>query len=57
VTAGHLEEIFGLYGKVKKVDLAKDRALGLSKGYAYVEYEEREKAEQAQLYLDGVSLP
>ena len=56
VTAGHLEEIFGLYGKVKKVDLAKDRQIGLSKGYAYVEFEERSMAEQAQIYLDGGQL-
>jgi hypothetical protein len=54
VTAAHLREIFSHYGAVKDVELCKDHRVGLSKGYAYVEFEEREKAVEAQLYLDGV---
>ncbi|KAG5178410.1 hypothetical protein JKP88DRAFT_148702, partial [Tribonema minus] len=56
VKAAHLQEIFGCYGTVAKVELAIDKKLGLPKGYAFVEFSNRTDAEQAQLYLDGGQL-
>ena len=49
----HVEEIFGLYGKLKNVDLPLDRVNLLSRGLAYVEYELAEDAEKAKMFMDG----
>ena len=51
--AGHIEEIFGYYGKIKSVDLEKDVRSGLSKGMAIVKYLTSKEAEHAVLHLDG----
>eukprot|EP00617_Octactis_speculum_P013175 CAMPEP_0185756888 /NCGR_PEP_ID=MMETSP1174-20130828/15275_1 /TAXON_ID=35687 /ORGANISM="Dictyocha speculum, Strain CCMP1381" /LENGTH=342 /DNA_ID=CAMNT_0028436031 /DNA_START=25 /DNA_END=1054 /DNA_ORIENTATION=+ len=56
VREAHLEEICGTYGKIRKVDLMIDKKVNLSKGFAYVEFESRKDAEQAQLYLDGAQV-
>ncbi|CAE7904872.1 SR45 [Symbiodinium microadriaticum] len=44
VNEDHLKEIFGNYGKVKEATLAIDKAAGLPKGYAYVEFYEADRA-------------
>lgn len=54
VNKDHLLEIFGHFGKVKKVDLLWDRRVNLPKGSAYIEYEQRADAEKAQLHMDTV---
>merc|ERR1711966_152048 len=53
VNEEHLQEIFGNYGKVKETTLAVDKAVGLPKGYAYVEYESESHAEKAVAGLHG----
>jgi RNA-binding protein with serine-rich domain 1 len=54
VHEGHLKEIFGRWGPVKKVELARDPIVKLSKGFAHVEYKDRRDAEEAQICMDGV---
>mmetsp|Transcript_17239 Transcript_17239/g.25548 ORF Transcript_17239/g.25548 Transcript_17239/m.25548 type:complete len:352 (-) Transcript_17239:161-1216(-) len=56
VKVPHLEEIFGCYGSIAKVELAVDKKVNLPKGYGFVEFNSRNDAEQAQLYLDGGQL-
>merc|ERR1711865_1370120 len=53
VNEDHLQEIFGLYGKVKETTLAVDKNVGLPKGYAYVEYSSEREAEKAVEGLHG----
>lgn len=52
----HLEEIFGHFGSIKKVELRVDPKLKISKGFAYVEYKTPSDAENAQIHLDGGQL-
>jgi len=52
----HLEEIFGEYGKIKKVDLFRDRITKMLKGYANVEYYNKEDRDKAILYMDGAQI-
>merc|ERR1712087_927731 len=47
VNADHLIEIFGLFGKVRDATIAMDEALGLSKGYGYVEMASENDAREA----------
>merc|ERR1711959_14182 len=53
VNEEHLQEIFGLYGKVKETTLAVDKNVGLPKGYAYVEFSSEHDAEKAVAGLHG----
>ncbi|KAM7297064.1 RNA-binding protein with serine-rich domain 1-B [Ixodes scapularis] len=54
VTRDHLLEIFGCYGTVKGVELPPDRTHGhLSRGFAYVEFENPADAERAMRHMDG----
>ena len=50
VKVGHLEEIFGNYGKIKNVKLE------YNKGSAFITYEKSNDAEEAVLYMDGGKL-
>eukprot|EP00656_Telonema_subtile_P023040 TRINITY_DN24349_c0_g2_i1.p1 TRINITY_DN24349_c0_g2~~TRINITY_DN24349_c0_g2_i1.p1 ORF type:complete len:215 (-),score=40.89 TRINITY_DN24349_c0_g2_i1:54-698(-) len=52
VSAKHLEEIFGHYGTIKRVELAMDRRLNLPRGFAYVDFASRAEAEKA---MDGMN--
>ena len=52
VTIAHLREIFEPFGPVATVELAIDRAAGLPKGYAYVEFGSHGYAEAAARHLD-----
>merc|ERR1719197_1404132 len=47
VNEEHLQEIFGLYGKVKETTLAVDKNVGLPKGYAHIEMSSEHDAEKA----------
>eukprot|EP00727_Mastigamoeba_balamuthi_P001943 m51a1_g11746 putative arginine serine-rich protein 45-like (779) ;mRNA; r:160533-163479 len=49
----HLNEIFAEYGKLKNVEFGFDRAVGLPKGFARLEYESVEDAEKAIRFMDG----
>lgn len=49
----HLIEIFGAYGNLKAVEIAEDKETKLSKGYAFLEYQNKEAAEKACLYMSG----
>lgn len=54
VSEVHLKEICGRYGTIVKADLARDPKVGLSKGWAHVEFATSKQAESALLHLDGV---
>ena len=49
----HVKEIFSNFGNVKHVEIAIDKTVNLPRGFAYVEYENREDAEKAVDYMDG----
>ncbi|RMC17930.1 hypothetical protein DUI87_05599 [Hirundo rustica rustica] len=54
VTKDHIMEIFSTYGKIKMIDMPVDRLNPhLSKGYAYVEFENPDDAEKALKHMDG----
>jgi len=52
VKISHLEEIFGKYGEISKVDLRSNRP----KGYAIVHFATAHDAEEAQLCMNGGQL-
>jgi RNA recognition motif-containing protein len=56
VTKKHLSEIFGAYGNLKGVYVPKDNDSKLSKGYVYLEYVNKEDAENAYWYMNGGQL-
>ncbi|GFZ43354.1 hypothetical protein JCM24511_01074 [Saitozyma sp. JCM 24511] len=56
VQKGHLEEIFGEYGKVTGLDLPLFKVSGLNRGKAALEYEEPEDAQKAVKHMDGGQL-
>jgi RNA-binding protein 8A len=51
-----INEKFGEYGQIKSIVLNLDRKLGTPKGYALVEYSEREEAQDAINALHGTQL-
>jgi translation initiation factor 3 subunit G len=53
VKEGDLQELFGQFGSLQRVYLAKDPATMLSKGFAFVTYYDREKAQKAINKLNG----
>jgi translation initiation factor 3 subunit G len=48
-----LKELFGRWGNVTRVFLAKDRETGRAKGFAFVSYADRAQAERACEKMDG----
>jgi len=56
VKEGHLEEIFGHYGSVTKVNIEKDTRNGAPKGNATITFATNKDAEQAVIYMDGGQL-
>jgi len=50
---GDLQELFGVYGRLQRVFLAKHMDTGLSKGFAFVTYYNRADAEKAIAKLNG----
>uniref|UniRef100_A0A2I2Z924 RNA-binding protein with serine-rich domain 1 n=1 Tax=Gorilla gorilla gorilla TaxID=9595 RepID=A0A2I2Z924_GORGO len=54
VTKDHVMEIFSTYGKIKMIDMPVERMHPhLSKGYAYVEFENPDEAEKTLKHMDG----
>jgi FUS-interacting serine-arginine-rich protein 1 len=56
VTKKHLMEIFGAYGTLQSVQIPKDPDSKLSKGYVFLEYVNKEDAENAYWYMNGGQL-
>jgi len=48
-----LKELFGRWGNITRVFLAKDRETGRAKGFAFVSYADRAQAERACEKMDG----
>lgn len=56
VNKEHLYEIFGLFGAIKYIELPTDRVhVHVTRGFAYVEYENASDAEKALEHMDGGS--
>lgn len=54
VNRDHLYEIFGLFGPIRYIDLPSDRVHPhVSRGFAYVEFENGSDAEKALENMDG----
>ncbi|ORY28600.1 hypothetical protein BCR39DRAFT_451859, partial [Naematelia encephala] len=53
VHKGHLEEIFGAYGRVVGLDLPIFKVSGLNRGKAALEYEGPAQAKEAIRCMDG----
>jgi len=50
----HLEEIFSTFGKIKDIEFGNDKAKPwINKGFAYIEYETPEEAQNAMKHMDG----
>lgn len=52
-TQEELEELFGQYGQVEKVDIISDRFTGKSRGFGFVEMTTGEEAQAAITALQG----
>ena len=53
VTEGDLEELFGAFGQVQRIFIAKDRETGESRGFAFVNFIHRDDAQRAINKLNG----
>ena len=53
VRDNELSELFSEYGEVKSANVILDRSSGLSKGYGFVEMDDKNAAEEAIQYLNG----
>jgi RNA recognition motif-containing protein len=53
VTQDDLNEVFGEYGKVKRIQVPVDRETGRPRGFAFVEMETDAQEEKAIVELDG----
>ncbi len=56
VTEEELSELFGAYGTVTSANIITDRDTGNSKGFGFVEMEEKAEGEKAIEELDGSSV-
>lgn len=56
VTETQLEELFGQHGKVNSVKIITDQASGRSKGFGFIEMNDKNEAESAIQQLDGKSV-
>ncbi len=48
-----LRELFGMFGRVARVYVGRDRETGAGKGFAFVSFEDRAAAEKAQEKVNG----
>ena len=48
-----LRELFGMFGRVARVYVGRDRETGAGKGFAFVSFEDRSAAEKAQEKVNG----
>jgi RNA-binding protein with serine-rich domain 1 len=55
INKDHLNEIFGVYGVLKTVDIILDKRSKASRA-AYLQYESRENAQKAFNHFDGVNI-
>ena len=55
-TEHDLTERFGEFGDIRSCHIAVDRDTGRSRGFAFIEYEDREDAIEAMEQLDGVKI-
>lgn len=54
VNKEHITEIFSAYGQIKMVDFAMDKLHpNQGRGFAYVEFETADEAENAMKHMDG----
>ena len=53
VRDNELSELFSEYGEVKSANVIMDRSSGLSKGYGFVEMDDKNAAQEAIQYLNG----
>ena len=54
VTKEHIREIFSIFGRVRKIDLPRERMRAHpSQGHAYVEFKNPEEAAKALRHMDG----
>lgn len=53
VTKADLEGLFGTYGAVRSVEIIMDRDTGRSRGFAFVEMDSQDAAQQAMQALNG----
>ena len=54
VTREHIQEIFSTYGQIKSIDFMIDKLHpNHGRGFAYVEYETADEAENAMKHMDG----
>ncbi|OGV89565.1 hypothetical protein A2Z41_01235 [Microgenomates group bacterium RBG_19FT_COMBO_39_10] len=56
VTSSQLEEIFSKFGKIVSCDLITDRYSGQSKGFAFVDMENDEEADEAIKKLNDTEM-
>jgi RNA recognition motif-containing protein len=55
-TEADLRDLFGRHGTVESVAVVTDRQTGQSRGFAFVEMEDRDAAQEAIRALDGTDL-
>ncbi len=56
VSQDDLEEIFGQFGRVSSAKVMKDRETGASRGFGFVEMQEKHEADAAMQKLNGAEL-
>lgn len=55
-THDDLYDVFAEFGQVERINIVTDRTTGQSRGFAFVEMNDREEAESAITQLNGVEL-
>ncbi len=55
-TQADLQNAFGAYGNVERVNVVTDRETGQPRGFAFVEMSDSEAAQQAIAHLNGAEL-
>lgn len=53
VQENDLRELFGVFGRVARVYVGRDRETGIGKGFAFVSFEDRSVAQKAMEKLNG----
>jgi len=53
INKDHILEIFSIYGRIRSIDLPLDTKNYLPRGYAYVEYDQKDDAKGALKHMNG----
>lgn len=53
ILRSHLQEIFSIYGKIRRLDLPLDSISGFNQGYSYIDYDCHQSATDALTFMDG----